>query len=211
MAMQERGEMKLAIIGVTGNVGQRLLDESLHRGHSVTGITRGSLKNSARQGLDLKVADATKPDQLAPLLRGHDVIISSLPFRGVPASVLLPAVRASGVRRLLIVGGAGSLEVSPGLTLIDSGQLPEFVIEEATFSRDFLEEMRKVDDLDWTMLCPALAFQPGKRTGRFRLETNALLTAADGTSSISFEDFSIAMLDEVEQPKHLKSRFSVGY
>jgi len=115
------------------------------------------------------------------------------------------------VKRYLVVGGAGSLEVSPGHALVDSPGFPALYKEESLAGKAFLEALRKVDDLDWTMLSPSALFTEGKRTGVFRLGRDALLTAADGKSWISFEDFAVAMLDEVEHPRHIRQRFTVGY
>jgi putative NADH-flavin reductase len=124
---------------------------------------------------------------------------------------LINAVRRSAVKRYLVVGGAGSLEVSPGLALVDSPGFPALYREESLAGKAFLEALRKVNDLDWTMLSPSAVFTAGKRTGVFRLGRDSLLTAADGNSSISFEDFAIALLNEVERPQHSRMRFTVGY
>jgi putative NADH-flavin reductase len=203
--------MKIAIIGATGNVGSRLVDEALSRGHQVTAVARNAARLPPDKNLAVSNADANNPDELASALKGHDVVISATPFREVKPDSLINAVRRSAVKRYLVVGGAGSLEVSPGLALVDSPGFPALYREESLAGKTFLEALRKIDDLDWTMLSPSAVFTAGKRTGVFRLGRDSLLTAADGNSSISFEDFAIALLNEVERPQHSRMRFTVGY
>lgn len=134
--------MKLAIIGVTGNVGKHILDESLRRGHTVTGIARDTSKLSPRDGLTLVSGDADQPEALASLLKGHDVVISSVPFRSSVPARLIEAVRRSGVKRYLVVGGAGALEVAPGKLLLDTphfAELPEWIRTEALAGKVFFD------------------------------------------------------------------------
>ncbi|HEV7776508.1 MAG TPA: NAD(P)-dependent oxidoreductase [Luteibacter sp.] len=203
--------MKIAIVGVTGQIGTRLLDEALARGHTVTGISRNPSKLSPRDGLGLVAGDANAPEALAPLLAGHDAVISSIHFTVTDPHKLIGAVRHSGVKRYLVVGGAGSLEVGPGKALVDTADFPAMYYDEANGGRVFLNILRGVDDLEWTMLCPSALFVAGERTGVFRLGEDSLLTATDGKSWISFEDYAIAMLDEIETPKQIRRRFTVGY
>ena len=203
--------MKIAIIGATGNVGTRLVNEALNRHHAVSGIARDPSKLTRRTGLSATMGDVTKPDALLLLLKGHDAIISSLRFQGIDAEQLIELVRRSGVRRYLVVGGAASLEIAPGQILLDSPHFPPAYKPEASAAKAFLDALRNVMDLDWTFVSPSAFFGPGERTGKFRLANNTLLTAPDGKSSISYEDYAIAMLDEVENPQHLRGRFTVGY
>jgi putative NADH-flavin reductase len=203
--------MKIAVIGATGNVGSRLVDEALSRGHQVTAVARNASRLPPDERLTFSSADATDPEQLSRALAGHDVVISATPFRQVKPESLIGAVRRSGVKRYLVVGGAGSLEVSPGHALVDSPGFPALYKEESLAGKAFLEALRKVADLDWTLLSPSALFTDGKRTGVFRLGHNSLLTAADGKSWISFQDFAVAMFDEVEHPQHIRQRFTVGY
>lgn len=202
--------MELAIIGVTGNVGRRILDEALLRGHTVKGISRDPSKIGPRDGLMLVSGDVNRPEALAPILAGSGVVVSSVRFRVSDPAKLIDAVRHSGVKRYLIVGGAGSLEVAPGKLLVDSPGFPEMYKEEASGGKVFLDALRVVDDLDWTMLSPSALFTEGKRTGVFRLGTDTLLTGVDGKSWISYEDFAVALLDEIEDPKHRRKRFTAG-
>lgn len=203
--------MKIAIIGATGNVGRRIVDEALHRGHNVTGIARNLFKLSPRNGLTLVQGDANDPSKLGQLLVGHDVVISSIMFLHSDITLLVEAVRASGVKRYLVVGGAGSLEVVPGKLLVDQPDFPDFVKAEANKGREYLNCLREIKDLDWTFLSPSALFTDGDRTGVFRLGRDELLVGMDGTSWISYEDYSIALLDEIENSQHIQQRFTVGY
>lgn len=203
--------MKVALIGISGQVGSRLLAELLRRGHEVTGIARDTGGVAARPRLLLKNADATRPAQLAPLLAGHDAVISAMKFATSDAAALIAALKQADVPRLLVVGGAGSLEVAPGKALIDAPGFPAAYKPEAEAGRRFLETLRQESRLDWSFLSPSAEFVPGERTGSFRLGDERLLTDASGRSWISMEDFAIAMVDELEAPKHSRQRFTVGY
>jgi putative NADH-flavin reductase len=202
--------MKIALIGVTGRVGSRLATELLSRGHTVTGIALHAPRD-VRSGLKVLEADATKPDSLAPLLVGHDAVISATRFVTSDADALIAAVKKAGVKRLLVVGGAATLEVAPGETLLNSDGFPESFRAEATAGARFLERLKAEPDLDWTFLSPSADFAPGERTGHFRLGGDQLLRDAQGRSHISMEDFAIAMVDELEQHAHSRQRFTVGY
>jgi hypothetical protein len=203
--------MKLAIIGATGKVGKRIVGEALRRGHTINAISRHPSAASPQVGVTSVAGDTGDSEALAQLLAGQDAVISSVPFRTTEPEKVFRAVRLSGVKRYLVVGGASSLEVAPGKLLLDSGLVPEFALEEARSGKIFLDALRPVQDLDWTMLSPSALFTAGERTGVFRLGKDSLLTGVDGKSWISYEDFSIALLDEIENPQHLKSRFTVGY
>lgn len=203
---------KIAILGISGRAGSRIADELLQRGHTLTGIARKIEDVPARAGVTLKAADATSADALAPLLRGHDAVISATRFvGGSDASALIAATKHADVPRLLIVGGAGSLEVAPGVALVDTPQFPEAYKPEALAGRAFLERLRLEKDLEWTFLSPSALFEPGARTGKFRLGGDQLLADETGASRVSMEDFAIALADELEAPKHSRRRFTVGY
>ncbi|WP_326540953.1 NAD(P)-dependent oxidoreductase [Pseudorhodoferax sp.] len=203
---------KVAVLGITGNAGSRIANELLARGHSVTGIARDPSKAPARAGLRLVAADATQAATLAPLLQGHDVVVSATRFvGGIDAATLVAAARQAGVPRIAVVGGAGSLEVAPGVALIDTPQFPEAYKAEAGAGRVFLQALRDVQGLDWTFLSPSALFAPGERTGQFRLGGDQLLVDAQGNSHVSMEDFAVALVDEIEQPRHPRQRFTVGY
>ena len=203
--------MKIAIIGATGNVGSRLVNEALNRHHAVSAIARDPSKLPARTGMSATTGDVTNPDALLPLLKGHDAIISALRFQGTDPRQLIDLVRRSGVKRYLVVGGAASLEIAPGQILLNSPHFPPAYKAEASAGKAFLDALRNVTDLDWTFLSPSAFFGPGERTGKFRLSDNTLLTAADGKSAISYEDYALAMFDEIEKPRHIRGRFTVGY
>ena len=203
--------MKIAILGATGRAGTRLIMELVTRGHQITGISRHPEKLDAGAGVTAQYGDVQKPDELAKVLAGHDAVIHSVTFANSDAAKVVAAVKQAGVKRLLVVGGAGSLEVSPGVALIDTPGFPEEVKAEAGPGRDFLVALRKESDLDWTFLSPAIIFAPGERTGKFRVGGDQLMTAPDGPSRISMEDFAIAMADEIDHPQHSRQRYSVAY
>lgn len=203
--------MKIALIGASGRVGSRLLTELLSRGHEVTGIARDTSTLTSRLKLVLKTADANQPSQLTPLLAGHDVVISAMRFESSDPVALMGAVEQAGGHRLMVVGGAGSLEVAPGKALIDAPGFPAAYKPEAEAGRKFLDVLRSEKQLDWTFLSPSAEFAPGERTGKFHLGGDQLLSDANGKSWISMEDFAIAFADELETPKHSRRRFTVGY
>lgn len=204
--------MNIALIGASGNAGSRILAELSARGHQVTAIARTPEKIAALPGVTARKGDLFDRDAMAALLRGHDAVISSVMFLASDAEALLAAVKQASVRRYLVVGGAGSLEVAPGVRLIDTPAFPEAYFAEASKGAEMLDRLRQEPEgLDWTFLSPAAMFIPGSRTGQFRLGLDSLLVAADGTSSISYEDYGVALVDELERPAHLRQRFTVGY
>jgi len=203
---------KIALLGISGNAGSRIAHELLQRGHTVTGIARKAEGVPQHPQLTVKTADATSVDALVPLLRGHDAVISATRFvGGSDAETLIAATKSAGVPRLLVVGGAGSLEVAPGNALIDTPNFPDAYKAEASAGGALLERLRSEKELDWTFLSPSALFAPGERTGKFRLGSDQLLTDANGKSWISMEDYAIALADELERPKHSRVRFTVGY
>lgn len=203
--------MKVALIGITGRVGSRLATELLRRGHLVTGIALHIEKAKAHPGLTLKQGDARSAATLAPLLSGHDAVISAARFQTSDPDAVIAAVKSAGVKRLLVVGGADSLEVAPGKALQDTPDFPAAFKAEAAAGGRFLDRLRKEATLDWTFLSPSAEFGPGERTGKFRLGDDRLLIDTNGKSHISMEDFAIAMVDELEHPQHNRQRFTVGY
>lgn len=202
--------MKIALIGATGNAGSRILAELSRRGHAITAIARHSEKVPGLTGVTPVKADADDVAGLAAALKGHDVVISSVHFTASDPRKLIEAVRASGAGRYLVVGGAGSLEVAPGKKLIDTPEFPAIYKADAAAGSAFLDLLRLETKLDWTFLSPSAMFVPGERTGKFRLGGDQLLANEKG-SSISFEDYAVAMADEIEKPAHSRKRFTVGY
>lgn len=203
--------MKVALIGASGFIGSRLLAELSSRGHSVTAIVRNTEKVAALPGVTATKGDVFDKDGLAKLLAGHDAAISAVHFAASDPQLLLAAVKHSGVKRYLVVGGAGSLEVAPGVRLFDTPEFPAIYLDEARKGGVFLDLLKSEQALDWTFLSPSAVIQPGERTGRFRLGTDQLLVDDKGNSGISAEDYAVALVDELEKPAHSRRRFTVGY
>jgi len=202
---------KIAIIGATGRAGSQLLEEALRRGHTVTAIARNTDKIGVRPGVTAKQVDALDAEALEQAIRGNDVVISAAHFATLPADAVINPVKKAGVKRLLVVGCAGSLLLSGGSRVIDSPGFPEEYKTEASAGAVFLDTLRQEKDLDWTFLSPSAEFTETARTGKFRLGQDELLVSEEGRSWISFADFAIALIDEVETPKHSRQRFTVGY
>jgi putative NADH-flavin reductase len=214
--------MKLALIGATGFVGKAVLNEALQRGYDVTAIARDPKKvETASDKLTLKAADVLDTESLAVALKGHDAVVSAYNagwtnpnlyddfVKGSEA--IQQAVKQAGVKRLLVVGGAGSLYAAPGLQLVDSPQFPAEWKAGATAARDYLNTLKKETELDWTFLSPAINLHPGERTGKFRLGTEEPVFNEKGVHEISVEDLAVAILDELENNQFVKRRFTVGY
>ncbi|SDH76354.1 NAD(P)-dependent oxidoreductase [Bosea robiniae] len=202
---------KVALIGASGFIGSRLLAELSARGHAVTAVVRNPEKVASLPGVTIVKGDVFDKDGLAKLLAGHDAVISAVHFSASDPQILLASVRQSGVKRYLVVGGAGSLEVAPGVKLFDTPEFPAIYLDEARKGGVFLDLLKQDQDLDWTFLSPSALIQPGERTGQFRLGTDQLLVDNKGNSSISAEDYAIALVDELEKPAHSRRRFTVGY
>ena len=202
---------KIAIIGATGRAGSQLLEEALRRGHSVTAIARDTAKIGQRAGVVSKNVDALDAAALQAAVKGHDVVISAAHFATLPASAVVGPVKGAEVKRLLVVGGAGSLLLPDGTQVIDSKGFPDAYKAEASAGAEFLGNLQQEKDLDWTFLSPSAEFVEGERSGKFRIGQDNLLVSSEGRSWITFADYAIAMLDEVEAPKHSRQRFTVGY
>ena len=213
--------MKIALIGATGFIGSAVLQEALDRGHQVTGIQRHPEKLPQHPNLVARKGDVRDETETTELVEGYDAVISAYsPGRDVPDVYqehlsgyrsIIDGVKKAGVKRLLVVGGAGSLEVAPGVQVVDSPEFPEEWKPGALATREVLYLLRDEPGLEWTFLSPSGVIAPGERTGQFRLGTDQLLTDANGESRISLEDYAVAMLDELENPKHIRQRFTVGY
>ncbi|MBN9454981.1 MAG: NAD(P)-dependent oxidoreductase [Bosea sp.] len=203
--------MKVALIGASGFIGSRLLAELTARGHAVTAIVRNPEKVAALPDVTAVKGDVFDEAGLARLLAGHDAAISAVHFTASDPQILLAAVKQSDVKRYLVVGGAGSLEVAPGVRLFDTPEFPAAYLDEARKGGVFLDLLKQEQGLDWTFLSPSALIRPGERTGEFRLGTDQILVDAKGNSSISAEDYAIALVDELERPAHSRRRFTVGY
>nr|WP_314397992.1 NAD(P)-dependent oxidoreductase [Pseudomonas lundensis] len=201
----------IAIIGATGRAGSQLLEEALRRGHSVIAIARHASKIGHREHVVTKDVDVHDAQALQEAVAGSDVVLSAAHFSTLPVEAIIEPVKKAGVKRLLFVGGAGSLLLPDGTKVIDSEGFPDEYKPEATAGGQYLETLRKKQDLDWTFLSPSAEFVEGERTVKFRLGKDHLLFGADGNSWITFADFAIALLDEVEHPAHSRQRFTVGY
>lgn len=203
--------MKIAVVGGTGRVGSRIVEELSRRAHDVTVIVRHPEKVPARTGVAAVQADVFDVDALAGKLAGHDVAVSAVHFTASDPERLIAAVKQARIGRYVVVGGAGSLEVAPGVMLISTPEFPAAYKAEAEKGGVFLDLLRRETELDWTFLSPSALFVEGERTGKFRLGGDQLLTDAAGKSWISFEDYAVALVDEIERPAHSRQRFTVGY
>ncbi len=216
--------MNIALIGPTGFVGSAILTELLQRGHRVTALARDPAKLEARAGLTAVAADAYDANAVAAAVRGHDAVVSAFNpgwneselydkfLRG--AAAISQGVEASGVKRLLVVGGAGSLFVAPGVQLVDTpefaGHVPPNIVPGARAARDHLTALRDNKNLDWAFLSPPAMLAPGERSGAYRIGGEELLMAGDKPAGISVADLAVAIADEIEQPRHLRARFTVA-
>jgi uncharacterized protein len=216
-SVQGEVQMKVVLYGASGMIGSRILKELVSRGHMVTVVARDPEKVSSAANVTVLKGDVLDADSVASTAKGADAVISAYgPGKGSAELVedatraLIAGVKKGGVKRLLMVGGAGSLLVAPGVDIIGSGHLPAEWMAVAVAHRDALGLLKQAD-LDWTSLSPAAFIQPGERTGKFRLGGDSLVVDEKGNSSISAEDYAVAMVDELEQPKHVRQRFTLAY
>ncbi|MGG7596456.1 NAD(P)-dependent oxidoreductase [Pseudomonas sp. WC1] len=201
---------KIAIIGATGRAGSQLLEEALRRGHSVVAIARNPSALQGRDGVTVKALDAKDSAALQAAVTGCDAVLSAAHFSTIEPGAIIEPVKRAGVKRLLVVGGAGSLLLPSGHRVIDSPDFPEAYKAEANAGVRFLDTLRQEPTLDWTFLSPSAEFVEGQRSGHYTLGKDHLLIGADGKSWITFADYAIAMLDELEKPAHSRARFTVG-
>lgn len=214
---------KIVLIGASGYVGSALLKEALNRGHEVKAIVRNAAKLTIdNPKLMVVEGDATDVDFLSAQLKGEDALISAFnPGWKNPDiyqetldgyTAILNAVRRSGVPRLLMVGGAGSLQVAPGKLLMDEEDVPKHLLPGIrSLAKVYMDYLLPEKTIDWVFLSPAANMVPGERTGKFRLGKDSLVVDEKGESNISVEDFAVAMIDELEQEKHHRERFTLGY
>ncbi len=216
--------MKILLFGATGNVGRSVAAEALSRGHEVVGVVRDPAAVATSDSrIRLEKGDATKAESVAQLVQGVDAVVSAVsprpnarglaaPSLALNARAIIAGLRRTGVKRVLFVGGAGSLEVAPGQQLVDQPGFPDAYKAEALEGREALEVWRtEAGGLDWSVLSPAAEIAPGERTGRYRTTGDQILVDAAGRSFITFEDYAVAVLDELEQPRHVGLRFGVAY
>lgn len=212
--------MKLALFGATGSIGSRILDEALQRGHEVVAVARDPAKLAQKPGLTAVAGDITDPGSYTSALDGADAAVVSVSPRGnttgaqlnALAETLLAKLPASGVKRLFWVGGAGSLEVAPGVRLVDTPEFPAEYKAEALALGEVLDTLRASDGaVDWTFVSPPILIHPGERTGNYRLGGDQVLFDADGKSEISNEDYAVALLDRIESNDAPRKRVTVAY
>lgn len=215
--------LKIVLFGATGNVGRRIASEALDRGYEVVGVVRDPAQSqSPDPRMPLVQGDATDAESVSRVARGADVVVSAISPRpdshGLPAPSLASAARAliagtreAGVARLVVVGGASTLEVTPGVRLMDTPALPDEFRPEAQEHADALAVYRaEGGDLEWAVLRPAADFHPGERTGTYRTTDGELPMDQEGQSQVSFEDYAVALVDELEQPNHHREAYGVG-
>lgn len=216
--------MKIALIGATGFVGTAVLEELLSRQHTVTALVRNPARLAARTGVTPQALDATDAQAVAAAVRGHDAVVSAFnPGWDAPglydafmkgSAAIDRGVEASGVKRLLVVGGAGSLFVAPGVQLVDTPafteHVPPKIVPGAQAARDALSALRGNTVLDWTFLSPPAMLAPGARSGKYRVGGEDLLMDGDKPAGISVADLAVAIADEIERPRHVRARFTVA-
>ncbi len=213
--------MKIVLIGASGFVGSYILSEALNRNHVVAAYVRDPIKITQKHNMIPFKGDIFNVDNLAEVIAAHDAVISAYnPGWSNPdiyntqvkgTRCIIDAAKIAGVIRLLMVGGAGSLEVSPGMQLVDTPDFPQQYKQGALATREALNMLKKEHELAWTFLSPSAILEPGERTGNYRIGTDQLLVDANGVSRISTQDYAKAMVDELENPQHIKMRFTVGY
>ncbi len=214
--------MNIVLFGASGNIGTRIMQESLDRGHSVTAVVRNPARILVHHpNLEVEKGDVLDAAQVTLFAAGNDVAVSAFGpgignsvnyalFRKATES-LLKGTKDAGVRRFINVGGAGSLFISPGVQLVDSPRYPEALRAYASAQRDTLELFRREKELEWTFFCPAIFTEPGKRTAKFRLGKDEPVFDSSGECRISIEDFAVALVDEIENPHFIRERFTIGY
>ncbi len=220
--------MKVVIFSATGRAGSSILNELVSRGHQVVAVARDldKLPKQLPESVQPVQADLSSADRIAEIITGADAVVSAFgPSSSDPRYTsdmsytdqlvgvterLIAAVDEAGVSRLIVVGGAGSLEFSPGVTVLKSGYWPEQYVPIATSHVKAFAAL-KASAINWTYFSPPMLIQPGERTGKFRLGGDALIRDEQGKSWVSFEDYAIALVDELERPAHERARFTIGY
>ena len=209
--------MKVVLYGATGKAGSVILKELVDRGHSVVAAARTPEKVQKLKNVTAVQDDLSNPVKTASIVKGADAVVSAY---GPPpddttqiigaTNRLVQGIEQAGGPRLIVVGGAGSLYVAPGVTLRESGHLPKEWIPIVDAHFEVLRNLKQ-SSIDWTYFSPAGFFEPGERTGKFRLGKDDLITDAQGNSRISFADYAIALVDELENAQHRRARFTIGY
>ncbi len=211
--------MRVVVFGASGRIGAAVVDELLRRHHTVRAVIRpGKRRPAIEKRVTTVMADATDPEEVASSVRGADTVISAVgPGAEEGPQVIIEAahglvegVRHAGIGRLILVGGAGSLEVRPGVLLLETPDFPAAWKPAALAHREALAWLRGEKELEWTVVSPAATLEPGERTGHYRAGGDGLLVDGQGRSRISTEDFAVAVVDEAESPRHIRRRFTVA-
>jgi uncharacterized protein len=210
--------LNIALFGATGMIGSRIAAEAARRGHRVSALVRDPSRVAAGPNVVASKVDVLDAGSVAAAVRGHDLVASAYaPPHDRVADVLVASralvdgVRAAGLKRLVVVGGAGSLDIAPGKQLVDSESFPAAWKGIALAHRDAYDYYRTVADLDWTFFAPAAMIAPGERTGQFRTGTTTLIADAKGESRISAEDYAVAFVDELEQGRFVRQIATAAY
>jgi len=217
------GKLKVAVIGTTGFVGKAITNELINRDHNVTGISR-KVSKSEKSNLNYIESDVMDAKRLAEVLKGHDVVVSAYNSGWTNPHIyddflkgsksIQEAVRMAGVKRYIVIGGAGSLYVADGVQAVDTPDFPKEFHAGATAARDYLNFLKSEQSLDWVFFSPAFEMHPGittGRTGKYRLGLDHPVFNSENRSVLSVEDLAVVIADEIEKPKHHKQRFTAAY
>ena len=202
--------MQVAVLGAGGKAGKELTAELLRRGHSVIAIGRNAEKLPVAEGVEQRVADVSDPAALAGAVTGAEAVISALQF-DVPAATVIGGLKQAGVNRLIVTGGAASLDNGKGVRVFDAPEFPEFLRPLVIGAIHFLDALREERELNWSFFSPAMMFVEGPRLGSFRTGGDVMVFNEAGESKISYADGAIAMVDELEQGNHPRARWTAAY
>lgn len=213
---------EVALIGASGFVGSAILSELIKRGYKVEALVRNPEKIKPNPNVIVKKIDVSNTPALADALKGYDSVISAYnpgwtnpeigPLTVPNNTSILRAAKEAGVKRILFVGGAGTLFIKPGLTVIDAGLIPDSILSGVkAFGDFFLNTLKKENDIDWVFFSPAGSLDPGEAKGGYRLGKDDIVVDANGESHINVGDYAVAMVNELENPAHHKERFTIGY
>ena len=209
--------MNVVVFGASGMIGSRVVKELVGRGHTVTAAARNPERIADEAGVTVVQADVDEPESVAAAADGADAAVCAIaPSRENPDAIvgsvttLMEGLGRAGVKRLIVVGGAGSLEVATGIQLVDTVEFPKEWLGIARAHRDILP-LLKASRFEWSYFSPAGMIEPGERTGKFRLGEKELLTDANGESRISAEDYAVALVDELERPRRVRQQFTAAY
>lgn len=215
---------KVAVIGATGFVGKQVVKELENRGYAVEAIVRDASKVEQSGNVSAKSIDVNNIDELAEGLKGNDAVISTFNAGWTNPNLyndflngsenIEKAVEKSGVKRLIVVGGAGSLYTPDNVQIVDTPGFPEAYKPGATAARDYLNKIKENSTLDWTFFSPAIEMNQanvGTRVGTYRTSLETPVVDENGRSILSVEDVAVVLVDELEQNNHIRERFTAAY